>query len=162
MQGRLDVETASPAAYAAMLALTGFAVGSGLEASLLELVMTRASQLNRSAYCVKTHTADARAAGESEERLYLLAAWREAPIYSARERAALAWTEALTELRQGHIPDPLYDEARREFSEAELVNLTVAVGMINAWNRLAIAFRAMPETEGACREAEPPALRARG
>jgi alkylhydroperoxidase family enzyme len=111
---------------------------------------------------VKTHTADARAAGESEERLYLLAAWREAPIYSARERAALAWTEALTELREGHVPDPLYDEARREFSEAELVNLTVTVGMINGWNRLAIAFRAMPEIEDSGRAAEPAVRRARG
>jgi AhpD family alkylhydroperoxidase len=113
----------------------------GLEASLLELVRMRASQINGCAYCLDMHSKDARAAGETEQRLYLLSAWREAPCYTARERAALAWTEALTLIAEDQVPDAVYDEARQYFSEQELVNLSVAVVAINGWNRLAISFR---------------------
>jgi AhpD family alkylhydroperoxidase len=101
----------------------------------------RASQINRCAFCLHMHSRDARARGDSEEHLYLLDAWRESPLYSARERAALAWTEALTEIAQTHAPDDAFEAVRREFAEAELVKLTVAIGLINLWNRLAIGFR---------------------
>ena len=117
---------------------------SGLEASLLELVKTRASQMNGCAYCIDMHTKDARAAGETEQRLYALSAWRETPFFTPRERAALAWTEAITNIQQGHAPDAVYEEVRREFDEAELVKLTLAIAQINTWNRIAIAFRAEP------------------
>jgi AhpD family alkylhydroperoxidase len=115
---------------------------SGLEASLHELVKTRASQLNGCAYCIDMHTKDARAAGETEQRLYALSAWRETPFFTPRERAALAWTEAITNIQHGHAEDAVYDEVRREFSAAELVRLTLAITQINAWNRIAIGFRA--------------------
>jgi len=127
-----------------MLALNKFAADSGLEHSLLELVKIRASQINGCAYCIDMHTIDARAAGETEQRIYLLDAWREAPFYSDRERAALAWTESLTLVGETHVPDDVYDEARRYFSEEELVNLTWAVVVINGWNRVAVAFRSEP------------------
>jgi len=127
-----------------MLALNKFAEGSGLEHSLLELVKIRASQINGCAYCLDMHTIDARAAGETEQRIYVLDAWREAPFYSDRERAALAWTEAVTLVSETHVPDGVYDEARRYFSEEELVKLTWAIVVINGWNRLAIAFRSEP------------------
>jgi AhpD family alkylhydroperoxidase len=117
--------------------------GSGLEPSLFELIKTRASQINGCAYCLHMHTRDARAKGESEERLYLLDAWRESPLYTDRERAALAWTEAVTLVSQTHVPDEVYEAARRHFSEEELVKLTVAVARINAWNRISISFRAV-------------------
>jgi len=115
---------------------------SGLEPALQELVKMRASQLNGCAYCLDMHSKDARAGGETEQRLYGLNAWREAPYYTDRERAALAWTEALTNVQEGHVPDAVFEEARKFFSEEELVNLTLAVNQINSWNRLAIAFRA--------------------
>jgi AhpD family alkylhydroperoxidase len=114
---------------------------SGLEASLLELVKTRASQLNGCAYCIDMHTKDARAAGETEQRLYALSAWRETPFFTGRERAALAWTEAITNIQQGHASDEVYAEARAAFDEAELVKLTFAIAQINMWNRIAIASR---------------------
>jgi len=117
---------------------------SGLEQSLIELVRTRASQINGCAFCINTHTKDARTHGETEQRLYLLNAWREAPLYSDRERAALAWTEAVTLISETHAPDDLYEEVRKHFSEAETTNLTILIGTINAWNRLSIAFRAIP------------------
>ncbi len=113
----------------------------GLEVSLLELVKTRASQINHCAYCIDMHTKDARANGESEQRLYGLSAWREAPYYTERERAALAWTEALTLIADHDVSDELYQQVRQHFSEAELVNLTLALIAINGWNRLAISFR---------------------
>ena len=115
-----------------------------MERSLLELVKTRASQINGCAYCIDMHTKDARALGESEQRLYLLNAWREAPFYTERERAALAWTEAITLISESHASDEDYEAARAQFSEQELVNLTMAIISINGWNRLAISFRAMP------------------
>ncbi|ABF41122.1 Alkylhydroperoxidase AhpD [Candidatus Koribacter versatilis Ellin345] len=115
---------------------------SGLEASLMELVKMRASQMNGCAFCLDMHSKDARAAGETEQRLYGLNAWREAPYYTDRERAALAWTEAVTNVQQGHVPDSVFEETRKFFSEEELVNLTYAINQINSWNRFAIAFRA--------------------
>ena len=115
---------------------------SGLEPLLQELIKMRVSQLNGCAYCLDMHSKDARAAGETEQRLYGLNAWREAPYYSDRERAALAWAEALTNIQQGHVPDSVFEEARKYFSEEELVNLTIPVNQINAWNRIAIGFRA--------------------
>jgi len=124
-----------------MLSLEKYVQECGLEASLLELVRMRASQINGCAYCLDMHSKDARAAGETEQRLYLLNAWREAPCYTARERAALAWTEALTLIVEHHVPDAVYNEARQYFSEQELVNLSLAVVAINGWNRLAISFR---------------------
>lgn len=141
MKARLNYGKAAPGAYKAMSALEHYVRESGLEHPLLELIKLRASQINGCAYCIDMHTKDARAAGETEQRLYLLDAWREAPFYTDRERAALAWTEAVTLISQTHVPDDVYEEARRHFSEEELVNLTLAVVAINGWNRLAISFR---------------------
>ena len=117
---------------------------SKLEHPLLELMKTRASQMNGCAFCIDMHTKDARAAGETEQRLYALNAWRETPFFTERERAALAWTEAVTAVSAGHVPDAVYEEAKQHFNDEELVNLTLAVVTINGWNRLAIAFRAVP------------------
>ena len=144
MTPRIDHRKADPAAMRAMLALQRTVDESGLEPGLLGLVEVRASQINGCAYCIDMHTKDARARGETEQRLYLLDAWREAPVYTDRERAALAWTEAVTLIAQTHAPDDVYEQVRAQFSEAETVNLTMLIGAINAWNRLAISFRAMP------------------
>jgi AhpD family alkylhydroperoxidase len=143
MKPRLNPYQAGPDAMKAVAALETYVKGSGLEASLIELIKMRASQINGCAYCLDMHARDARAKGESEQRLYLLDAWRESPLYSDRERAALAWTEAVTLVSQTRVPDEVYEEARRNFSEEELVKLTVAVVAINAWNRIAISFRAV-------------------
>ena len=126
-----------------MVALENAVQASGLEQTLIDLVKTRASQINGCAYCIHMHTREARGRGETEERLYLLDAWRESPLYSDRERAALAWTEALTLISQTHAPDAVYDEVRQHFAEDELVKLSVLVATINAWNRIAIGFRSM-------------------
>jgi AhpD family alkylhydroperoxidase len=134
------------AAYSAMLGLEQYARQSGLETSLLELVRLRASVLNGCAYCIDMHTKDARAAGETEQRLYGLSAWRETPFYTPRERAALEWTEAITEIGASHAPDELFERVRAHFTEAELVGLSMAIVAINGWNRLAIAFRIVPGT----------------
>ena len=143
MQPRLDYQKAAPEALKAMAGLERYIrTSSRLEPSLLELLKTRASQINGCAYCIDMHTKDARAAGETEQRLYGLNAWREAPFYTERERAALEWTEALTLITEGHVPDDVFARARQHFSEEELVNLALAVVTINGWNRLAIAFRA--------------------
>jgi len=128
----------------AMFALEQAVRASGLEHSLLELVKIRASQINGCAYCIDMHTQDARAAGETEQRIYALSAWRETPFFRARERAALAWAEAVTRLGEEGVPDALYDEVRQVFEEDELFALTFAVVAINSWNRLSIAFRAVP------------------
>jgi AhpD family alkylhydroperoxidase len=144
MQPRLDATKVAPAAYKAMLNLEYVSKSSGIEPSLLELVKLRASQINGCAYCIDMHTKDARAAGETEQRLYMLSAWRETPFYTDRERAAMAWTEAVTLVGEGHVPDEVYEEVRQRFSEAELVNLTLAIVAINGWNRLSIAFRVPP------------------
>jgi AhpD family alkylhydroperoxidase len=143
MKPRLNPYQAAPEAMKAVVALDTYVPGSGLEPSLLELVKTRASQINGCAYCLHMHARDARTKGESEERLYLLDAWRESPLYTDRERAALAWTEAVTLVSQTHAPDDVYEELRGQFSEEELVKLTVAVATINAWNRIAISFRGL-------------------
>jgi AhpD family alkylhydroperoxidase len=144
MQARLDWYKVSSGAYKAMVGLEGFVKGSGLEPSLLELVRMRASQINGCAYCLDMHSKDARAAGETEQRLYGLNAWRESPFYSERERAALAWTEALTLVHATHAPDDVYEDVRKHFTEEEAVNLTTAIVAINGWNRLAIGFRTVP------------------
>ena len=142
MKPRIDVTRVSPKVLQAMLALQNTVNNSGLERPLLELVKMRASQINGCAYCLDMHSKDARAAGETEQRLYLLDAWRETSLYSDRERAALEWTEALTRIGEGHVPDAVYASVREHFSEEELVNLALAVVAINGWNRLSIAFRA--------------------
>lgn len=144
METRLDITQAAPGAAKAMLQLETYVRGCGLEPSLLHLVKMRASQLNGCAYCLDMHSQDARAAGETEQRLYVLDAWREAPFYDERERAALAWTEAVTLVGEGHVPADVYAAARESFTDEELVNLTLAVVAINGWNRLAIAFRSPP------------------
>ncbi len=144
MKPRVEYGNVAPEGLAAMLGLEKYVRGSGLEHGLLELVKVRASQINGCAYCLDMHTKDARAAGETEQRLYAVAAWHEAPFFSERERAALAWTEAVTRVGETHVSDELYDETRRHFNEKELVDLTLAVVVINGWNRLAIAFRAVP------------------
>ena len=128
-----------------MLALENYVrKSSRLEPSLLELIKMRASQINGCAYCLDMHSKDARANGETEQRLYALNAWRETPFFTDRERAALAWTEAVTLVSQDHVPDSVYEEARQRFTEEELVNLTLAVATIISWNRLSISFRAVP------------------
>ena len=146
MKARLDFRKASPQGEKAMMGLHMFVRNCGLDHSLLELVKLRASQINGCAYCIDMHSKDLRAEGESEERLYLLDAWREAPFYSDRERAALAWTEAVTRVSETHVPDEVYEEARNHFSEKELADLTLAVATINMWNRLLIAGRKTPGT----------------
>lgn len=141
MSERPSYRKASPDAYRAMLALEKVVDQSGLEHSLLDLAKLRASQINGCAYCIDMHWKDARARGESEQRLYSLNAWRETSFYTARERAALAWTESVTLVADNHVPDELYQEASQHFSEQELVNLTLAIVVINGWNRLLISFR---------------------
>jgi AhpD family alkylhydroperoxidase len=143
MKPRLNPYQAAPEAMKSILALETYVQSSGLEPLLIELVKTRASQINGCAYCLHMHTRDARAKGESEERLYLLDAWRESPLYRERERAALAWTEALTLISETHAPDAVYEEVRRHFAEDELVKLTHLIVTINAWNRIAISFRSV-------------------
>jgi MoaD family protein len=144
LEPRLKYYRASPGAYQALKALQDYVQGSGLERSLLELVKLRASQLNGCAFCLDMHWKDARAAGESEERLYMLNAWRESSLYSERERAALAWTESLTLVSDTGAPDDVYEEARVHFDEKEISDLTLAIAAINAWNRMAIGFRLVP------------------
>ncbi len=142
MKTRIDLQKVSPKAVQALYGLQRFVNESGLEHSLLELVKMRASQINGCAYCLDMHSKDARAAGETEQRLYVLNAWREAPFYTPRERAALEWTEALTLIHQTHVSDALFESMREHFTEEELVSLTLAVIAINGWNRVAIPFRA--------------------
>lgn len=141
MKERLNYKTASPEAYKAMLHTEQQVHKSGLEASLLELVKTRASQINGCAWCLDMHTKDARAQGETEQRLYLISAWREAPCYSPRERAALAWTEAVTQIATQEVSNAVYTDVRNHFDEKSLVDLTLAIIAINGWNRLNVAFR---------------------
>ena len=144
MQPRLDYAAAAPGAYQAMAGIERYVRSCGLEHALLELVKTRASQINRCAYCIDMHSKDARAGGETEQRLYALAAWRETPFFTPRERAALEWTESLTLIAGNDVPDDLYLRVREHFSEAEIVNLSLAIIGINGWNRLAIPFRSVP------------------
>jgi AhpD family alkylhydroperoxidase len=141
MEQRLDIAKVAPGAPRALLGVHHYLQGCGLEAELLHIVYLRASQMNGCAFCTDMHWKDARAAGVSEQKLSLLTAWREVSFFTERERAALEWTEAVTFVAQGHVPDEVYRAARAQFGEAELVNLTLAVGAINSWNRLSIAFR---------------------
>src|SRR6476646_1724171 len=135
MPSRIDFPKTAPGAYMAMRGLEAYVRQSGLEPGLLELVKMRASQLNQCAYCIDMHSKDARAHGETEQRLYALSAWRETPFFTDRERGALAWTEAVTLVGESHVPDDLFEETRRHFTDEELVNLTMAVVTINGWNR---------------------------
>jgi AhpD family alkylhydroperoxidase len=159
MQPRLNFPKASPPVARAMLGLEFCVARGSIERPLIELVKMRASQINGCAYCLDMHSKDARAGGESEQRLYTLDAWRETPFFSPRERAALAWTETLTRVAETHVPDAEYEAARVEFSEQELVDLTLAVVTINAWNRIAIGFRSAP---GTYQPAKPAGRRQRG
>jgi len=143
MKARLNYARVS-GVYDAMDPLDQYLAGCGLDETLLHLVRLRASQLNGCAFCLDMHWKDLRALGENEQRLYSLDAWRECPYYTDRERAALAWTEAVTRVEEGHVPDAVYDEARAVFSEKELCDLTLAVAAINAWNRISIAGRLVP------------------
>jgi AhpD family alkylhydroperoxidase len=146
MQQRINYKEIAPDGYKAMAGLEQYARRSGLESSLLELVKTRASQINGCAFCLDMHWKDLRALGESEQRLYSLDAWEECPYYSDRERAALAWTDSVTRVSETRVPDAVYEQARKQFSEKELADLTLAVAAINAWNRLSIAGRTTPGT----------------
>lgn len=146
MATRLNHAITGSKAYRAMAQLEHAVRNCGLESSLMELVKIRASQVNGCAYCIDMHTKDARAAGESEQRIYLLSAWRESPFYSERERAALEWAESLTLIADNHVPDDIYERVAVHFTEEELANLTLAVVTINAWNRFAISFRSEPGT----------------
>lgn len=149
MKPRLQFWNAAPELMKQVMALNEAVESSGLEHSLLHLVKLRASQINGCSYCVDMHTREARQDGESEQRVYLVAAWRESPLYSDRERAALAWTETLTALAGNHVGDEAYDAARAHFSDEEMVKLSVAIGMINVWNRLCTGFRAVHAVEAA-------------
>jgi AhpD family alkylhydroperoxidase len=144
MEARFNYLKAAPGVFKAMLGITQYLRGSGLDESLLTLVDLRASQINGCAYCIDMHWKDLRAAGESEQRLYSLDAWRESPFYTDRERAALEWTEALTLISDGHVPDEIYEKVRQQFDEKQLSDLTLAVVAINGWNRLNISARTVP------------------
>ncbi len=144
MKARFSFAKSAPGAYQAMDAVENYLAECGLGERLLHLVRLRASQINGCAYCLDMHWKDLRALGETEQRLYSLDAWHECPYYSDRERAALAWTEAVTLVSQGHVPDGVYEEAHAHFNERELADLTLAIAQINSWNRLSIASRTVP------------------
>ncbi|MBN9618027.1 MAG: carboxymuconolactone decarboxylase [Acidobacteriales bacterium 59-55] len=146
MEQRFNYFKAAPDAYKAMSGLEAYLHSCGLEEGLVHLIKLRASQINGCAFCLDMHSKDLRAIGETEQRLYTLDAWRECPWFTDRERAALAWTEALTLITQGHVPDAVYEEVRKQFNEKELTDLSIAITTINAWNRLSIAARATPGT----------------
>jgi AhpD family alkylhydroperoxidase len=141
MKPRLNIAAVSPAAYRSMLGLERFIHESSIEPKLVHMLKMRASQINGCAYCLDMHSKDARAEGETEQRLYALDAWRETSFYTERERAALEWTESLTKISEGHAPDEVYERARKQFSEKELVELTMIAVAINGWNRISIGFR---------------------
>ncbi len=143
---RFDYSKVAPGAYRAMAGLEHYLHECGLEVSLLHLIKLRASQVNGCAYCIDMHLKDLKSIGEGDQRLYELNAWEESPFYSDRERAALAWTEAVTQVADSRVPDDLYASVRQHFSEKELADLTFAIATINAWNRLAISARALPGT----------------
>jgi AhpD family alkylhydroperoxidase len=146
MESRFNFFAAAPEAYKAMAGLEQYLHRCGLEESLLHLVKLRASQINGCAYCLDMHWKDLRAIGEPEQRLYSLDAWRECPWYSERERAALAWAEALTLITNGHVPDDVFQQVRPHFSDKEISDLTLAITTINAWNRISISSRLEPGT----------------
>jgi len=144
MPARIDFAQVDPSSLQALLEFGKYVWKSGVEQSLIDLINLRASQINHCAYCIDMHFKDARASGESEQRLYSLEAWRETPFYSDRERAALAWTEAVTVLTEGFVPDEVYEQVRAQFSEAEVVTLTMAIAQINVWNRMNVSLRNVP------------------
>ncbi len=144
MKSRLSYKSVDPAAYQALLNTENYIEHCGLEESLLDLVRMRASQINGCAYCLDMHAKDARASGETEQRIYMLSAWEESPMYSDRERAALAWTESVTLLADDHVPDAVFERVRPYFNDQELVSLTMAIIAINSWNRINVAFRTVP------------------
>ena len=146
MEQRINYMKVASEGYRAMLGLEKYLHDCGLEPRLIHLMKLRASQINGCAYCLDMHWKDLRAINETEQRLYSLDAWQESPFYTERERAALAWTEAVTRVSEGHVPDEVYEKARAQFSEKELADLTLAVATINAWNRLSIAGRTTPGT----------------
>lgn len=154
MKPRLDYFSKAPDQMKALLALNRSVEESGLERGLLHLIKLRASQINGCSFCVDMHSREAREDGETEQRLYLVAAWRESPLFTPRERAAFAWTEAVTRISEGGVPDELFAATREHFSDAELVRLTMAVSVINIWNRLSVSFHSIhpvaePPREGA-------------
>jgi AhpD family alkylhydroperoxidase len=144
MQPRIEYRKYAAEGLKALLSLEKYLAECGLDKKVIELLKMRASQINGCAFCIDMHSKDARAAGETEQRLYELDAWRETPFYTDRERAALEWTESLTLVSQTHVPDAVYDEVKKHFTDKEIVDLTLAVSAINAWNRIAIAMRAVP------------------
>jgi AhpD family alkylhydroperoxidase len=144
MQARIDYYKLSPGGYKAVLGLEQYLASTSLEKKLLHLIKLRVSQINGCAYCLNMHWKDLQAEGEKEQRMYSLDAWRETPYYSDRERAALAWAEAVTNITDGHVPDEVYEQTRQHFSEQKLADLTLAVAAITVWNRLSIAFRIVP------------------
>jgi AhpD family alkylhydroperoxidase len=146
MEQRINYMEKGAGAVKAMYGLELYLAKCSLDKQLLHLVKYRVSQINGCAFCLDMHSKDLRAGGETEQRLYCLDAWRETPFYTSKERAALAWAEAVTLITVGHVSDAVYEEARKEFSEEELIDLTTAVAAINAWNRVAISFRAIPGT----------------
>lgn len=144
MEARMNYAKAAPGAMKAMQALEAYIAECGIEPGLQDLVKLRASQMNGCAYCVDMHSLDARAGGETEQRLYALPVWRETPFFTARERAALLWTEALTLVARDHVPDEVYEQVRPHFTDEELANLTLVIATINAWNRFGVGFRDVP------------------
>ena len=146
MEQRINAMEKGQGAIRAMFGLTSYLAKSPLEKKLQHLVELRVSQINGCAYCLDMHSKDLRHEGETEQRLYTLEAWRETPFYTDRERAALAWAEAVTLITEGHVPDKVYEAARKEFSDEELIDLTMAIAAVNSWNRLNIAFRTTPGT----------------
>ena len=144
MQPRIDYRKFAQEPLKFLYEIEKYVAASGLDPQLLHLIKMRASQINGCAFCLDMHSLEARAAGETEQRLYTLDAWRETPFFSERERAALAWTEAVTRVGDTHVPDEVFEEVKRQFSEKEIVDLTLALGMINLWNRMAISLRAVP------------------
>jgi len=162
MQARIDYTQADPEVLNTMYGFSKYVMKSGIEQSLLDLVFLRASQMNHCAYCIDMHFKDAVVSGETEQRLYGLDAWRESPYYTDRERAALAWTEAVTLLTEDFVPDEVYEQARQQFSEAELVSLTMAIININGWNRLNVSFRTVPGDYQSQRKPAPSRVAANG
>jgi AhpD family alkylhydroperoxidase len=154
MEPRIDYRKFNPEPLQALLTIEKYIASSGLDHKLVHMLKLRASQINGCAYCIDMHSLDARAAGETEQRLYALDAWRETPFFNERERAALAWIEAITLVSETHVPDDVYEEAKKQFSDKEIVDLTFVAATINAWNRLAISTRAVP---GRYRPAQVPA-----
>jgi len=146
MEPRIDYTKISRGLFEALFGLEKYIHKSGLDEKLLNLIRLRASQINGCAYCIDMHWKDLKEQGESDQRMYGLDAWQESPYYTDRERAALAWTEAVTKIREGHVPDQIYEQVHRSFSDKELADLTLAICSINTWNRLNIAARTVPGT----------------